>query len=305
MYDVIIIGGGPAGLAAALYAARYGLDTVILESLYPGGQIITTTDVENYPGILTTTGTQLIEGMVEQVKSHGVKIIAANVTEVAFDADIKVVVTDKERYEAKTCIIATGRRARALGVPGENELRGRGISYCATCDGNFFRNKEVAVVGGGDTAVIEAAFLSRICKKVYLIHRRNAFRASKAEVEKILSCNVGNISLRMESRVSKLIGEDILQGIEIIRSDGSTEPLPVNGLFVAVGSEPNSGLFKEKLELDESGYIITGEDMSTSAAGVFAAGDIRHKTLYQVVTAAADGAIAAYSAERAVARTVS
>lgn len=317
MYDILIIGGGPAGLTAALYAARYGLDTVMLESLYPGGQIITTTEIENYPGFLSTTGPELISDIEKQVRRLGVPVINEAVTSVRFENKNNEIKTAKQTYAAKAVIIATGQSPRELGVEGERELRGRGVSYCATCDGNFFRNKEVAVVGGGDTAVIDAVFLSRICKKVTLIHRRDTFRAAKAEVDKLmvnvdeapmpvdrLSTGVDkpsanrNVSLKLNTQVTRLIADGMLSAAEITSNDGQKELLAVSGLFVAVGASPNSSLFAGLLELDPSGHIVTDEDMATGLPGVYAAGDIRHKSLRQVVTATADGAIAAHAAAR-------
>lgn len=305
MHDLLIIGGGPAGLTAALYAARYGLDTIMLESLSPGGQIITTTEIENYPGFLSATGPALVGEMEKQVRRLDVPIINEAVTSVHFDEGNHAIFTHKQTFHAKAVVIATGQRPRELGLENETELRGRGVSYCATCDGNFFRNREVAVVGGGDTAIIDAVFLSRICKKVTLIHRRDAFRAAKAEVDK-LTVNTGKqsadekVTMKMNAQVTRLIGDDMLSAIEITDKSGLTERLEINGLFIAVGASPNSGLFAGMLELDPSGYIITDDDMVTSIPGVYAAGDIRRKSLRQVVTAASDGAIAAHSAARLI-----
>ncbi|MCL2461823.1 MAG: thioredoxin-disulfide reductase [Defluviitaleaceae bacterium] len=296
MYDTIIIGGGPAGLSAALYAYRYGLRALVIEKLYPGGQIVNAAEVENYPGHVSISGYDLTEIMLSQVTRNNVSIVSETVTGMSLAGPVKRVQTSENAYEAKTVIIATGKHPRGLGLPRENELRGRGISYCATCDGNFYRGKRAAVVGGGDTAVTDALFLSRICEKVWIIHRRDAFRAADAEVKKL--DGHPNIERLMSASVTKLIGMDKLEAItvETARSGSAPEEIRIDGLFVAVGAVPDTELFKGVLTLDEAGYIVSDEDMRTNVGGVFAAGDVRRKTLRQVVTAAADGAQAAHQA---------
>ncbi|MDR1541111.1 MAG: thioredoxin-disulfide reductase [Clostridiales bacterium] len=293
MYDVIILGGGPAGLTAALYSLRYGMKTLILEELYLGGQIVNTSEIENYPGFSEPiSGEELIASLEKQVRAYNPDIVYEAVKEVNFGQTIKSIATSQKIYEGKTVIIAMGQNPKQLGVDREKELRGKGVSYCATCDGNFFRGKDVAVVGGGDTAITEAEFLSRICSDVYVIHRRSEFRAAKAEVEKLNKAS--NVHFILSSKVSALKGETLLEAVDVKQTEGTQITLPVSALFVAVGAVPNTALFKGGISLDPNGYIVTDEDMRTGISGVFAAGDIRRKSLRQVSTAAADGAIAAH-----------
>ena len=298
MHDMVIIGGGPAGLAAALYAARYGLSPLVIEKLYPGGQIVNAHAVENYPGQLSVSGFDLTEIMLSQIKRLDVPVVSDAVTGVSPEGPVKRVITDKNSYEARTIVIASGRTPRKLGLPREDELRGAGISYCATCDGNFYRGRRAAVVGGGDTAVTDALFLSRICEKVYLIHRRNEFRAADAEVRKLSGHS--NIEPILNASVTKLVGGTKLEAVEVKQrleaDETSVAEIPVDGLFVAVGAVPDTELFKGVLAMDEEGYIIADEETRTSIDGVYAAGDVRKKVLRQVVTAAADGAQAAHQA---------
>ncbi len=300
MYDTIIIGAGPAGFSAALYACRYGMKTLILEEQYTGGQIVNTHEIENYPGFAGIGGGDLMDAFEKQVmgyspdlKYDGIKgIVLPNMD----GNGIFAVQGESGLYEGRTVIICTGQSPRPLGVEREDELKGRGISYCATCDGNFFKGKDVAIVGGGDTAVTEAVFLSRICSNVHLIHRRNEFRASQYEVDKLKQS--ANIHLHMERRVMKLLGEDRLAGIELgdVSAEPATEALDVSAVFVAVGATPRSAAFKDILNMDDYGYILADENTRTNIDGIYAAGDIRKKRLRQVVTAAADGAVAAYEA---------
>ena len=293
MFDLIILGGGPAGLTAGIYGARGGLKTAIIAGMTVGGQVALTHNIENYSGVISMDGFTLASTMREQAESFGAEMIYAQAVEVTLDGEIKKVVCDNgNTYEARTIIVALGASPRKLGVAREEELTGQGISYCATCDGGFFRKKVVAVVGGGDTALTDAIYLSNICKKVYLIHRRDVFRGAKVLSDKVRS--IDNVELKLSSRVVELLGEPI-EGIVIENNDGARETLDLNGLFVAVGTIPNSELVKDKLRND-NGYIVSDEYMRTSVEGVYVAGDVRVTPLRQVITACADGAIAGESA---------
>lgn len=296
MYDIAIIGGGPAGLNAALYAGRGGMKTLLIEKLFCGGQVITAYEVDNYIGFpKPTSGAELISNMEAHARRFGVKIVSDNVTGLSIEGTTKEIVCENQTFHCKAIIICTGASPRTLGLQHEEELRGRGVSYCATCDGAFFRNKRVAVVGGGDTAVEDALFLSRFCSHVYLIHRRDSFRAAKTIVDKIV--NNEKIQLVLDSVVTSIYGEQNVSSINIKNTKtDEISLLDVNALFVAVGTVPANQLFLDILPIDESGYIITDDNMNTSIPGVYAAGDIRHKSFRQIITAAADGAIAANSA---------
>ncbi len=298
MYDTIIIGGGPAGLNAALYALRGGMKTLLIEKLFCGGQAATTYEVENYIGFPEpVSGPELVMSMEKHVKRFGAEIINDDVLSLELEGDVKTVVCSKEKYSAKTVILCTGATPRTLGLENEDALRGSGVSYCATCDGAFYRQKTVAVVGGGDTALEDALFLANFTKKVYLIHRRDSFRGAKILVDKVLSNE--KITLVYDSVIesintdSALIVESL--SVKNIKTNETTT-INVNGLFVAIGTKAENGLFKDALKCDEGGYIVTDETMKTSIDGVFAAGDIRKKPLRQIITAAADGAVAATSA---------
>ena len=293
MFDLIILGGDPAGLTAGIYGARGGLKTAIIAGMSVGGQVALTHNVENYSGVISTDGFTLASTMREQAESFGAEIIYTQAVDVTLDGEIKKVVCDNgTTYEARAVIVALGASPRKLGLAREEELIGQGISYCATCDGGFFRKKVVAVVGGGDTALTDAIYLSNICKKVYLIHRRNAFRGAKHLSDKVRA--IDNVELKLSSRVVELIGEPI-EGIVVENNEGVRERLDVSGLFVAVGTSPNSELVKDKLRND-NGYIVSDEYMRTSVEGVYVAGDVRVTPLRQVITACADGAIAGESA---------
>ena len=297
LYDTIVIGGGPAGYTAALYAVRSGLSTLVLEKFSPGGQMTQTAQIDNYPGFHEgidgfTLGYQM------QMGAHrfGAETVQTEVLSVDLKADSKVIITDMGEYRARTVIIATGADHKHLGVEGETELIGRGVGYCAACDGMLYRGKTVAVVGGGNTAAADALFLSRVCAKVYLIHRRDRLRASKIYHEPLE--NTGNIQILWNATVETLHSELKLTGVTLRQvKTGETVELPLDGLFVSVGQAPNTALFKGQLDLDEAGYIISGETTETNIPGVYAAGDVRTKELRQVVTAAADGAVAAHMAE--------
>lgn len=303
IYDVIIIGGGPAGLSAGLYAARDRMSTLIIEKDAFGGQIVTTADVENYPGsIVDPTGPLLIDRMMEQTIGFGAEKVSDTIVEVNLDEKIKVVKGEKAEYKGKTVIIATGAQPRPMGCPGEKELTGRGVSYCATCDAAFFEELEVFVVGGGDSAVEEAIYLTRFARKVTIIHRRDELRAAKSIQEKAFKND--KIEFIWDSSVSEVKGDGMLESftLENLKTGEKTEMLPDEddgtfGIFVFVGYLPATELFKGKIDM-ESDYIVTNDDMHTNIEGVFAAGDVRVKSLRQVVTATADGAIAAVQAQK-------
>jgi thioredoxin reductase (NADPH) len=297
MKDIIIIGGGPAGLVAALYAGRAQLDALMIEKQFEGGQIVNTNEVENYPGFIDITGSDLANIMYEHAKKFGGTMKYKEVLDIQIVGDIKKVITDSETYEAKVVILSMGAKPRKLGLEREDELGGKGISYCATCDGGFYRNKVVAVVGGGDTAVEDALHLSRIAKKVYLINRRDSLSANKVAQEKLFKIN--NVEILWNSTVTKLYGEETLDGVQVtnIKQNKIVE-LEMNGLFVAVGSKPSTELVKNLVDLDKNGYIIADESCKTSVDGILAIGDIRTKSVRQVLTAAADGAVSIYEAEK-------
>lgn len=299
IYDLVIIGSGPAGMAAAIYAQRAMLKTVVLEKDVPGGQVINTYEVDNYPGIPDITGFELSTKMREHAEKLGIEIKSEEVTDLLLDTTVKKVKTTVDEYSTKAVIMATGARWRKLGVKGEKELTGRGVSYCATCDGAFFRNRNVAVVGGGDVAVEDAIFLARMCKKVYLIHRRDELRAVKILQDSLLKHDEEKVEILWNSELKEVIGKDQVEKISILNNKThETSELEVDGVFIGIGTEPNSQLIKQKVDCDEKGYVITDESCETSVRGVFAAGDIRQKTLRQIITAAADGATSVYSAER-------
>lgn len=293
MYDIIIIGGGPAGLTAAIYAKRAGYTALILEGGTLGGQAATTPDIENWPGSKNVAGPDFAMSLYEQAKALGADIQFESVTGLADGGRIKTVSTIRNTYDGRAVIIANGVRRRKLEVPGEERLSGRGVSYCATCDGNFFRGREVAVVGGGNTALEDALFLANICPKVYLIHRRGEFRAEKYLTDGLAASN--NIAPLFSHKVLEIKGESKVDSIELEGPNGKTI-LPVAGVFAAVGLIPDNAAFAPPLDLDENGYLIAGEDTRTNVEGVYAAGDTRVKDLRQLVTAAADGAAAAHQA---------
>jgi thioredoxin reductase (NADPH) len=304
IYDLIVIGGGPAGLSAGLYAGRSKLSTLILEKSKTGGQIVITHEVANYPGsVRDATGPSLVARMVEQVKEFGAEIKSDNVVDVDFTGDIKIIKGDKEEYKAKAVIIATGATPRNMNVPGEKELTGKGVSYCATCDADFFEDFEVFVIGGGDTAVEEAMYLTKFARKVTIVHRRDELRAAKSIREKAFANP--KMAFMWDSVVEELKGDGILETavFKNVKTGELTEYHADEedgtfGLFVFVGFIPHSNIFKGHVEMDDWGYIKTDDEMRTNIEGVFAAGDIRPKALRQVVTATADGAIAATLAEK-------
>ena len=298
MYDVAIIGGGPAGLGAALYCLRGGMKTILIEKLFCGGQAATTYEVENYLGFVDPiSGPELVMNMEQQIKRFGAEIVNKDVQKLELEGAEKKIICADETYSAKAVILFTGATPRTIGLSNEEALRGSGISYCATCDGAFYRGKSVAVVGGGDTALEDALFLANFCKEVYLIHRRDSYRAAKILVDKL---DGSDKIKRVYDSVVASVNTDTDGGVESITvknvKTDETADLSVNGLFVAVGTIAENKLFLDQLDCDEGGYIITDESMRTSLDGVFAAGDIRQKPLRQIITAASDGAVAANAA---------
>lgn len=304
-YDLAIIGSGPAGLTSAIYAQRALLKTIVIEkNPMSGGQILNTYEVDNYPGLPMINGFDLGIKMREHADKLGTEFLTASVKKVEKTENGFTVLFDgKEPIEAKTVIIATGAEHVTLGVSGEEELKGMGVSYCATCDGAFFRGKTVAVVGGGDVALEDAIFLARGCEKVYVIHRRDEFRGAKILQQQLLS--LPNVEVIWDSVVEKIEGEGVVNNIKVrnIKTEEQSE-LPVQGVFVAVGNRPDTDMVKDIVDRDEKGYIIGDETGTTSTAGLFVAGDVRTKALRQVVTAASDGANAVYSIEKYLAEQV-
>lgn len=297
-YDVAIIGGGPAGATAGIYCGRAELNAVMIEKMAMGGQLATTAEIENYPGFPKgTDAVTLAMDMADQAKNVGAKTIYKDIVELTEEDGVKVLVTAKgEKIYADTVILAMGAAPKELGVPGEKEFRGRGVSYCATCDGSFFRNKTAAVIGGGDTAAADAIYLAKMCSKVYLIHRRDKLRAAKVYDTKLRALD--NVEFVWDSTLEEIKGGDKVESLRIknVKSGEFTE-IEADGVFVAVGIDPATQWLKGTVEMNEGGFIVAGEDTKTNIEGVFAAGDCRTKPLRQVVTAAADGAVAAMAAE--------
>ncbi|EHO18207.1 thioredoxin-disulfide reductase [Stomatobaculum longum] len=298
IYDMIIIGSGPAGLAAAVYGQRAKLDLIVIEKqMISGGQIINTLEVDNYPGLPGIGGFELGQKFREHAEKLGTAFVTDEVKEVRINEDgTRTVVGAEADYTAKTVVIASGAEHSLLGVPGEKELTGSGVSYCATCDGNFYRNKVTAVVGGGDVALGDALYLARLCRKVYLIHRRDSFRGAKVLEDKVRAAE--NIELVLDSTVEEIRGEGQLKSILVKnKKSGAETELAIDGLFIAVGIVPESRNFPF-LKTDERGYVLADETCETNVPGVYAAGDVRKKQLRQVITAVADGANAVESAVR-------
>ena len=296
-YNIAIIGGGPAGYTAALYSARAGLSVVLFEELAPGGQMATTSAIENYPGFdETVDGFELGQKMKNGAEKAGAESIFEEVTKLDLSALPKTIKTTEGEYSADAVIIAAGANPRELGIEHEKELRGRGVSYCATCDGMMYRNKTVAVIGGGNTAAEDALYLSKLCKKVYLIHRRSSLRASVSYQKQLEMAE--NVEILWNSIPSEFIFDNIINGIKLKDTVSKNEYLiDCDGIFIAIGRTPNTALVKGQHEHDESGYIISDETTKTNIPGVFATGDIRTKPLRQIVTAASDGAVASKFAE--------
>ncbi|MCM1990407.1 thioredoxin-disulfide reductase [Oceanirhabdus seepicola] len=300
IYDNIIIGGGPAGLAAALYGGRARMNTLVLERAKYGGQAATTSEMENYPGAIEGGTTELIERMRSQAEEFGAEFIKDEIVDMTLEGDVKTLVGRNGEYQGKTIIIATGANPRLGGFKNEIELRGKGISYCATCDADFFTELDVAVVGGGDSALDEALYLTKFAEKVTVIHRRDEFRANKAVQERVFAND--KIDIIWDTVVDEAIDDDgIIGGLKLKnKKTGEESELEVQGCFVFVGFVPNSKLFEGKVEMNERGEIMSDTEMRTNIPGVFVAGDVREKTLRQVITACADGAIASTQSEHYV-----
>ena len=294
MEDVVIIGGGPAGLTAAIYIQRAGKHAVVLEGNAPGGQIINAAEVQNFPSIKSISGVDFAQNLYEQALSLGAEVRFVKAVGIEIKEDKKIVKTTKQDIEAKAIILATGASNKKLGVERENEFLGKGVSYCATCDGAFFKKKDVAVVGGGNTAVEDALFLSNYCNKVYLIHRRDFFRAEETFVEQIKKKE--NVEFVLNSTVTKLVGDKVLEEIEVTDNNKNTRNIKVSGLFIAVGQVPGNGAFENLIKLDNFGYIVAQENCKTNIDGIFVAGDARTKQVRQLTTACSDGTTAAIAA---------
>ena len=295
MYDIIVVGGGPAGLTAALYALRAGKSVLVIEKSTFGGQITWSPKVENYPAIPSVSGTELGDRLMAQAEAQGAEFELDEVVSVELDGDIKRVKTDfGGEFEAKALIVAVGAKPRMLGLEREEELVGNGVCFCAVCDGAFYKNRPVAVSGGGNSALQDAVLLSDTCSKVYLIHRRATFRGEAKLVETLRSKD--NVEFVLESSVTALHGENELSGITVTNKDGASRDISVDGLFVAVGHAPDNGVFAQLMELDEAGYAASDESCLTKTRGVFVAGDCRRKAVRQLTTAAADGSAAALAA---------
>lgn len=296
-YDIIIIGGGPAGYTAALYAARAGFDAILVERMSAGGQMALTGDIENYPGFdESVDGFTLGMKMQNGAERFGAKTEYAEVLSVDFSNKTKKVTTTNGDLFSKTVIIATGADPRHLGLENEQQLTGRGVHYCAHCDGRFYKGKTVAVVGGGNSAAADALFLSRLCKKVYVIHRRDTLRATKIYHEPLMKAE--NVEFLWNNTVQEILSADgRANGVVLKSNDGGYTELDIDGLFVSIGREPMTGFLNDAIELDDTGYIVANETTKTNIPGVFAAGDVRTKALRQIVTAVSDGAVAVHYAE--------
>ncbi len=301
VYDIAIIGGGTAGLTAAIYGQRAGKTTILFEKINYGGQIVNSPKVENYPGIPGISGSEFTMQLYEQAAALEAQFRQEEVLEIEKDSDgFWLVRTSGQSYSCRSVILAGGMEHRHLGVPGEERLKGAGVSYCATCDGMFFRGRNVAVIGGGNTALQDAEFLSNYCKKVYLIHRRDTFRGEEGLVKRLAAKE--NVEFMLDTVVEDILGEHMVEGLHLRNKSSDTQSeLAVSGVFVAVGQIPKNEPFASLVETDEGGFIVAGEDTKTSAAGVFAAGDCRTKAVRQLTTAAADGSVAALAAVQYVA----
>ncbi len=298
LYDVVVIGSGPAGYTAAIYAARANLRTLVVQGEQLGGQLMITSEVENYPGFEEgIVGPELMDKLEKQARRFGADMVPQDVTRVDFSQRPFKLWTYNKEYTGRAVIIATGASAKWLGLPNEQRLQGRGVSGCATCDGFFFREKEIAVVGGGDTAMEEALFLTRYASRIHLIHRRDSFRASKIMIQRVM--NHPKITVHFNRAVEDVLGENAVEGV-VLRDtvSGATETLPVQGLFIAIGHQPNTSLFEGILETDAVGYLKPSEHTMTSIPGVFVAGDVDDSRYRQAVTAAGEGCRAAIDAER-------
>jgi thioredoxin reductase (NADPH) len=298
MKDIIIVGGGLAGLTAGMYAKRAGLDTLLFEKMFPGGQAATTDLIDNYPGLdEPISGPDFAMKIENHARKFGLEIQYEEIINLELDGKVKKVITEDKEYEAKAVILAMGADAKKLGLDKEDLFRGRGVSYCATCDGAFYKDMDVAVIGGGDTAAEDALFLAQYVNKVYLIHRRDTLRATKIIADRVVAHE--KIEKVWDSTVEAILGDDKVTGLRVNNvKTGEKREIKVDGAFVAIGVQPHSELVKDKVNMTEAGYVITDENMKTNIPGVFAAGDLRQKPLLQLVTAAADGAVAVYSAQK-------
>lgn len=297
MYDVIIIGAGPAGLTSAIYARRSNKSVLVLEANTYGGQIVTTEKIDNYPATPHISGFDFATNLYNQVIELGAEVKFEKAFEIT-DGDVKKVITDKNTYDAKSIVIAIGVRNRNLNVPGEKEFEGKGVSYCATCDGMFYKNKEVAIIGAGNTAFEEGLYLSNICKKVYLIHRNEKFKASPSLVKKLKERN--NVEFILNSNVVSINGKEKVDNIDIKDVDNNIINLKISGIFIAIGQIPENGNLTKNFNLDKNGYIKSDKNLKTNIDGVYVAGDIRPKNLRQLVTATSDGAIAVTNAIKSI-----
>lgn len=300
-FDLIIIGGGPAGLTAGLYAARAQMKTLIVEKMLPGGQVAVTDVIENYPGFLSINGPDLAEIMEKQCRQFGVEFATlSEISEVRVENRLKIVVAPETVYKGKAMIISTGAKSKRLGVPGEERLIGKGVSYCAVCDGAFFKGKEIAIVGGGDSAIKEGLFLSRYVNKINVVHRRDSLRAEKIHQQRAF--DDPKFQFHWNMLVDEVMGDTHVSGLRCHsrQAVGESVVIPVEGVFVYVGMEPQTKFLQNVVSLDQDGYVITDEKMQTNVAGIYAAGDVRATPLRQVATAVGDGAIAAMMAEKYV-----
>ncbi|HZJ83409.1 MAG TPA: thioredoxin-disulfide reductase [Clostridia bacterium] len=298
MQDIIIIGGGIAGLTAGMYAKRGGMETMLFEKMFVGGQAATTYSIENYPGFIEPiSGPDFAMKMEEHARKFGLEIQYDEIEEIIIEGHIKKVKTYDKTYETKTLILAMGASPKMLGLDKEEQFRGRGVSYCATCDGAFYKDKVTAVVGGGDTALEDAMFLAQYASKVYVIHRRDEFRGTKILQDRVLKHK--KIQVLWDTVVDSIEGEDQLESITVknLKTDDITQ-LELDGFFVAIGIQPNTDIIGDKLKMTSDGFVIADESTQTSVPGVFAAGDLRYKSVWQLVTAASDGAVATLSAQR-------
>ncbi len=294
MYDCIIIGGGPSGITAGIYAKRSGLNAVIIEKSNVGGQVINTYEIKNFPSYVNISGADFCMKLYEQAEANGLEIKSEEVVSCSLSGSEKVVKTTNGEYHAKTVIIATGTKPRSLGLLGEENYVGKGISYCALCDGNFFKDKVVCVVGGGDSAMEDAIYLGGICKKVYVLNRSGVLRAQHI-LQESLQKNIKenkNIELVLNSKITKLYGEKSLNGVDVL-IENNEKHLDVDGLFLAIGSDPDTKMFSEEVEIDSHGYILVDRNQKTNLDGVYAGGDCTQKLIRQIITAASDGSVCA------------
>lgn len=292
MLDLIIVGAGTAGLSAAVYARRAGLDVIVIEKGMPGGQIVNSPEVENYPAIKKTSGFEFVQALIDQSTTLGAEIVYEEIASYNLLPKVKTVTTEQQIYTAKAVIIANGAKHKLLGAKGEEQFSGLGVSYCATCDGAFFRGKPVVVIGGGNTALEETLFLANMCSSVYVVHRRDSFRGDEALVSRVKEKD--NITLVMNSVIVEVVGDGKVNSVIVKDVEtGENRTIDVNGVFIAIGLAPDNDIFKEVLDLDDEGYFISNEDCTTRVDGVYVAGDSRQKKVRQLITAASDGAVAA------------